>query len=128
MEWKNLRKIKGKNVRNFLEEFRKQALNLSITLDSLQIATNYISCLHSYIWNWLLFFEPPTNDEVYMKAMHLESMGAHARNYYPKRSTKIKRRGWKPSCTITHCKGKAVHSRPSTIRTTAYRTHNVQRP
>ena len=49
MEWKHLRKSKSQNVQNFPEEFRKQAMNLSIPLDSPEIVTKYISSLYSYI-------------------------------------------------------------------------------
>ena len=77
MEGKHLRQRKGQNVQDFTEEFRKQALNLGIPLDSPEIVTKYIGSLHSYIRHSLLLFEPTIIDEVGVKAMHLESMGTH---------------------------------------------------
>ena len=88
-------------MQNFTEEFRKQALNLSVPLDSPEIVTKYISSLHSYIRHSLLLFELATIDEASVKAMHLEIRGMHEQNDHPKRAATTKRRGEKPSCT--HC-------------------------
>lgn len=101
MEWQHLRKIKGQNVQSFTKEFRKQALNLIIPLDSLEIVTKYIGSLHSYIRHSLLLFEPVTIDEASVKAMHLVSRGMHEQNDHPKRAATTKRRGENPS--YTHC-------------------------
>ena len=48
MEWQYLRQGKGQNVESFTEEFRKQALSLSISLDSPEVVTKYIGSLHSF--------------------------------------------------------------------------------
>ena len=84
-------------MQSFTEEFRKQALSLGISLDSLEVVTKYIGSLHSYIRHSLLFDEPPTIDEASVKAMHIESRGAHEKIYNPKRIAIAKRRGEKPS-------------------------------
>ena len=60
MEWQHLRQSRGQNVQDFTEEFRKQALNLGIPLDSPKVVTKYIGSLHNYIRHSLLLFEPPT--------------------------------------------------------------------
>ena len=85
----------------FTEEFRKQALNLGISLDSPEVVTKYIGSLHSYIRHSLLMFEPTTIDSASVKAIHLENRGTHERGDHPKRTAIAKRRGAKPSCT--HC-------------------------
>ena len=77
MEWKHLRQSKDQNVQNFTKEFRKQALNLSIPLDSPEIVTKYIGSLHSYIHHSLILFESTTINEASVKVMHLESRGMH---------------------------------------------------
>ena len=48
------------DVQCFIEEFRKQALNLGIALDTLEVLTKYIGSLYSYISHSLLLFEPTT--------------------------------------------------------------------
>jgi len=75
MEWKYLRQGKGKNVKIFTEEFRKQELNLGISLDLPQIVTKYVGVLHSYIRHSLLLFYPTTIDAASVKAIHLEDRG-----------------------------------------------------
>lgn len=98
MEWKNIRQRKGQNLKNFNEEFRKQALNLRIPLDSLEIVTKYINSSHIYIRHSLLLFDLATIDEANVKAMHLESMGMNEQSDHPKRAATTKRRGENPSC------------------------------
>ena len=71
MEWQHPRKSRGQNVQAFTEEFRKQALNLGIPLDSLEIVTKYIGSLHNYIIHSLLF-EHSTIDEASVKAIDLQ--------------------------------------------------------
>ena len=93
MEWKNLRKSRGQNVQDFTKEFRKQALNLGIPLDSPEIVTKYIGSLHNYIRHSLLLFEPLTIDEASVKDMHLESRGTNEQNDHPKINIAAKGRG-----------------------------------
>lgn len=75
MEWKYLKQGKGQNVKSFIGECRKQALNLGISLDSPETITKYIGALHSYIMHSLLLFEPTTIDVASVKAIHLENKG-----------------------------------------------------
>ncbi len=75
MDWQYLRHGKGQNVQSFTEEFRKQALNLGISLDAPETVTKYIGALHSYIRHSLLLFEPTSIDTTNVKAIHLESLG-----------------------------------------------------
>ena len=77
MEWKYLRQGKGQNVQSFTEEFRKQALNMGISLDSPEVVNKYIGSLHSCIKHSLLMFEPTTIDSASVKAIHLENRGTH---------------------------------------------------
>ena len=42
MDWQYLRQGRGQDVQSFIEEFRKQALNLDIAHDSLEVVTEYI--------------------------------------------------------------------------------------
>ena len=55
--------------------------------------------MHSYISHSLLLFDPPTIDEASVKAMHIESRGAHEQSDHPKRTATTKRSGENPSCT-----------------------------
>ena len=64
MEWKNLRRDKGKNVQSFKEEFRKKALGLNVPLDSLETLMKYIAALQSCIHHTLFLFNPTNLDEV----------------------------------------------------------------
>ena len=86
-------------MQSFIEEFRKQALSLGISLDSPEVVTKYTGSLYNYIRHSLLLFETPTIDEASVKAMHIESRGMHEQSDHPKRSVVSKRRGAKPSCT-----------------------------
>ena len=75
MNWQYLRHGKGQDVQIFTEEFRKQALNLGIALDTPKVVTKYIGSLHSYIRHSLLLFEPTTIDSANVKAIHIENRG-----------------------------------------------------
>lgn len=79
MEWKYLRKGKGQNVQSFNEKFRKQALNVGISLDSPDTVTKYVGVLHSYIKHSLLFFEPTMINASNIKEIHLERRGKNDR-------------------------------------------------
>lgn len=93
MERQHLKQIKGKNVHNFIEKFRKQALTLNISLDTPGTLMKYISSLHSYLRHSLLLFEPKTHDDPSVKVVHLESMGKYEQDDHPKRVVKTRRRG-----------------------------------
>ena len=73
MNWQNLRQGKVQDVQIFTKEFRKQALNLGIPLDTPEVVTKYISSLYSYISHSLLLFEPTTIDSASIKAIHIEN-------------------------------------------------------
>ena len=120
MKWQHLKQGKGQNVKNFTEEFIKQALNLDILLDSPEIVTKYIGSLHGYIRHSLLLFEPATINEASVKATHLENKETHEKNDHPKISTTTKRRGAKTSCT--HCE-KEGHEKDN-----CWRLHPELRP
>eukprot|EP00253_Pinus_taeda_P034532 PITA_34532 len=75
MRWKTLRQLKGKSVQGDTQEFRKRALILGISLDSLETLFNYIGCLHNYMRYIILMFNPTSIDEVYVQATHLEARG-----------------------------------------------------
>ncbi len=75
MNWQYFRQGKGQDVQSFREEFRKQALNLGIALDTPEVVTKYIDSLHSYIRHSLLLFEPTTIDAASVKAIHIENRG-----------------------------------------------------
>ncbi len=101
MNWQYFRQGKGQHVQSFTEEFRKQALNLGIALDTPEVVTKYIGSLHSYLRHSLLLFEPTKIDSANVKAIHLENRGTHGQDDHSKRIAAAKRRGVKPS--FTHC-------------------------
>ena len=80
MNWQYLRQGKGQDVQSFTEEFRKQALNLGNTLDTLEVVTKYIGLLHSYIRHSLLLFEPNTIDSASIKVIHIANKGKNERD------------------------------------------------
>lgn len=75
MNWQYLRQGKGQDVQSFTKEFRKQALNLGIALDTTEAITKYIGSLNSYIRHSLLLFEPTTMDSASVKEIHIENKG-----------------------------------------------------
>ena len=75
MDWQYLRKGRGQDFQSFIKDFRKQALNLGIALDSPEVVTKYIGSLRSYLRHSLLLFEPTTVDSASVKAIHIENMG-----------------------------------------------------
>ena len=99
MNWQYLRQGKGQDVRIFTQEFRKQALNLGIALDTLEVVTKYIGSLHSYIRNSLFFFKPTNIDSASVKVIHIENRGKMKEMIIPKNHrsnlsmTNLKRNG-----------------------------------
>jgi hypothetical protein len=87
MEWKSLRKSKGKTVQSFTEEFRKKDLALNIPLDSYETLMKYIGTLHSYTRHTFLLFNPTNLDEVCVQATHLENRGKHVQEDPKKKPT-----------------------------------------
>ena len=55
--------------------FRKKALGLGISLDTLETLLKYIDSLHSYLQHTLLMFNPDDFEEVCVQAIHIESGG-----------------------------------------------------
>ena len=110
MEWKYLRQGKGQNVQSFIKEFRKQALNLGISLDSPKGLTKCISALNSYIRYSLLLFEPTTIDVTSLKDIHLESRGKNDKEEQPNKSS------FKPHNGKFKGKGKGKDKKAATIK------------
>jgi len=75
MSWKTLRKLKGKSVQSYTQEFRKRALILGISLGSPETLLKYIGSLHSYFRHTILMFNPTSIAEVSIQATHLEARG-----------------------------------------------------
>eukprot|EP00253_Pinus_taeda_P027718 PITA_27718 len=75
MSWQTLQQLKGQSMQGYTQEFRKRALMLGISLDSLETLLKYIGGLHSYMRHTLLMFNPTSIDEVSIQATHLESKG-----------------------------------------------------
>lgn len=110
MDWKYLRQGRGQDVQSFTKEFRKNALNLGIALDSHEVVTKYIGSLRSYLRHSLLLFETTTIDSASVKAIHLENRGKNERDDHfkkppfkpPKGKPKVKRKGKEKRMTSTN--------------------------
>ena len=74
MSWQTLRQLKVRSVQGYTQEFRKRALILGISLDSLETMLKYIS-LHRYMRHTILMFNPTSIDDIYVLATHLEARG-----------------------------------------------------
>lgn len=74
---------------------------MGIALDTPEIVTKYIGSLHNYIRHSLLLFKPTTIDVASVNAIHIENRGKYDNDDQSKRTTAVKRREAKPSCT--HC-------------------------
>jgi len=75
MNWKNFRQLKGQNVQEYTQEFRRRALLLGVDLQSQDTFLKYIGGLHSYLKHTILMFNPTSLDEVCVQATHLEARG-----------------------------------------------------
>ena len=75
MNWQNFRQLKGQNVQDYTQEFRRRALLLGVDLQSQDTLLKYISGLHSYLKHTILMFNPTSLDEVCVQATHLEARG-----------------------------------------------------
>ena len=75
MNWKNFRQLKGQNVQEYTQEFRRRALLLGVDLQSQDNFLKYIGGLHSYLKHTILMFKPTSLDEVCVQATHLEARG-----------------------------------------------------
>jgi hypothetical protein len=75
MNWQNFRQLKGQNVQDYTQEFRRRALLLGVDLQSQDTLLKYIGGLHSYLKHTILMFNPTSLDEVCVQATHLEARG-----------------------------------------------------
>ena len=75
MNWQNFRQLKGQNVQEYTQEFRRRALMLGVDLQSKDTFMKYIGGLHSYLQHAILMFNPTNLDEVYVQATHLKERG-----------------------------------------------------
>ena len=75
MNWKKFRQLKGKDVQEYTQEFRRRALLLGVDLQSQDTLLKYIGGLHRYLKHTILIFNPTSLDEVCVQATHLEARG-----------------------------------------------------
>ena len=75
VNWKNFRQMKGHNVQEYTQEFRRRDLLLGVDLQSQDTFLKYIGGLHSYLKHTILMFNPTILDEVCVQATHLEARG-----------------------------------------------------
>ena len=75
MNWKNFRQLKGHNVQEYTQEFRRRDLLLGVYLQSQYTFLKYIGGLHSYLRHTILMYNPASLDEVCVQATHLEARG-----------------------------------------------------
>eukprot|EP00253_Pinus_taeda_P010660 PITA_10660 len=75
MNWQNFRQLKGQNVQDYTQEFRRRALLLGVDLQTQDTLLKYIGGLHSYLRHTILMFNPTSLDEVCVQATHLEARG-----------------------------------------------------
>eukprot|EP00253_Pinus_taeda_P033537 PITA_33537 len=120
MSCQTLRQLKGKSVQGYTQEFKKRALVLGISLDSLETLLKYIGGLHSYMRHTILMFNPTSIDEVFVQATHLEARG---KNGNPEvggpsqptvsKSKEKRKQNWKARKANTAQQGKAscTHSK-----------------
>ena len=75
MNWKNFRQLKGQNVQEYTQEFRRRGILLVVYLQSQDTLLKYIGGLHSYLKHTILIFNPTSLDEVCVQTTHLEARG-----------------------------------------------------
>jgi len=64
MSWQTLHQLKGQSVQSYTQEFKKRALFLDISPDSLETLLKYIGGFHIYLRHTILMFNPTSMDEV----------------------------------------------------------------
>eukprot|EP00253_Pinus_taeda_P004927 PITA_04927 len=117
MSWQTLRQLKGQSVESYTQEFRKRALTLGISLDSLETLLKYKGGLQSYLRHTILMFDPTSLDDVSVQVTHLEARVKNVNpevgrsyKYFVSKSKETKKLKWKerkentvnkdkPSCT-----------------------------
>lgn len=75
MNWKIFKQLKGKNVQEYTQEFRRRALMLGVDLQSQDTLLKYKGGLHSYLRHIILMFNPMNLDDVYVQDTHFEARG-----------------------------------------------------
>ena len=75
MNWQTFRQLKGQNVQDYTQEFRRRALLLGVDLQSQDTLLKYIGGFHNYLQHTILMFNPTSLDEVCVQATHLEARG-----------------------------------------------------
>ena len=90
MNWQNFRQLKGKNVQDYTQEFRKRSLMLDVDLQSQDTLLKYIWGLQSYLRHTILMFNLNTLDDVCAQATHLEARGKNTSEERSKKPFKSK--------------------------------------
>jgi len=90
MNWQNFRQLKGQNVQDYTQEFRKMSLMLGVDLQSQDTLLKYIGGLHSYLRHTILMFNPNNLDDVCVQATHLEARGKNTPKEGSKKPFKCK--------------------------------------
>ena len=103
MNWQNFRQLKGQNVQDYTQEFRKRSLMLGVDLQSQDTLLKYIGGLHSYLTHTILMFNPNNLYEVCVQATHLEARGGNTPEEGSKSSFKgkEKQKGFKGNKNVS---------------------------
>lgn len=75
MNWKNFKQLRGQNLQEYNQAFRKRALMLGVDLQSQDTLLKYIGGFQDYLRHTILMFSPTNLDEVYVQDTHLEARG-----------------------------------------------------
>lgn len=75
MNWKNLKELKGQNVQDYTQEFRRRDLMLGVDLQSQDTLLKYIGGLHIYLRHTIHMFNPTNLEDVCVQATYLEARG-----------------------------------------------------
>ena len=67
------RHLKGQNVQEYTQEFRRRSLLLGVYLQSQDTLLKYIGGLHIYLKHNILMFNSTSLDKVCVQATHLEA-------------------------------------------------------
>lgn len=70
-----IRQLKGQNMQDYTQEFRRRSLMLGVYLQSQDTLLKYIGVLHSYLRHSILMFNPNNLDDVRVQATDLEVRG-----------------------------------------------------
>jgi hypothetical protein len=70
--WHYFRWRQGQSVQEFTTEFRKRAIQMGVSLKSLNMLVKYLGALFPQIRRQLMLFRPKTIDEASIQAQYLE--------------------------------------------------------